>query len=101
LWLGPTWTVGAMWPGTVAVTYSGGYDLPEEAPAQLQQAVIQAISENRAASASQAGILGIRELQHGNTRIAYFTPNMTTGSPGYLSSVTMDLINPYRRMYIA
>src|SRR6516164_8198115 len=26
------------WPNTVSVTYSGGYDLPEQAPARLQRA---------------------------------------------------------------
>src|SRR5262245_37643566 len=101
LWLGPTWTVGDVWPGTVAVAYSGGFDLPEEAPARLQQAVIQSINENRMAASTNAGLRGIREVQHGDTRVAYFTPTLATGTAGYLSAVTMDLVSSYRRMYIA
>jgi Phage gp6-like head-tail connector protein len=86
------------WGGTISVTYSGGYDLPEEAPARLQKAVIEAINESRTIGARDASI---REVQHGDTRISYFTPTLSTASSGYLSAVVTDLIKPYRRLYVA
>jgi Phage gp6-like head-tail connector protein len=103
LWTNVSWP-GAYWggprysPGKIAVTYSGGYDLPEQAEARLQQAVIQAVNEGRTIGARDPGI---REVQHGDTRIAYFTPQLSTASSGFLSAVVTDLINPYRRLYVA
>jgi len=90
--------IGAGWPDVVAVSYSGGYDLPEEAPARLQKAVIEAVNESRTIGARDASI---REVQHGDTRVSYFTPTMATATSGYLSAVVADLISPYRRRYIA
>jgi gp6-like head-tail connector protein len=103
LWTNTSWP-GAYWggpsysPGKIAVTYSGGYDLPEQAEARLQQAVIQAVNEGRTIGARDASI---REVQHGDVRIGYFTPTLSTGSSGYLSAVVTDLINPYRRLHVA
>lgn len=94
---GRLWTpVG--WADVVTVTYSGGYDLPEEAPARLQQAVIQAVNENRTSGTRDPSI---REIQHGDTRVSYFTSTLSTASSGYLSAGVTDLINPFRRRYIA
>ena len=89
---------GGYWPGSVAITYSGGFDLPEEAPARLQQAVIRAVNENRSSGTRDPTI---REVQHGDTRIAYFTPQMTSASSGYLSTGVTDLVRPYRRLSVA
>jgi Phage gp6-like head-tail connector protein len=91
-------TSGLCWVDTVAVSYSGGYDLPEEAPARLQQAVIQAVNDTRTTGSRDAGI---REVQHGDTRIAYFTPSMAAASSGYLSATVIDLIRPHRRLHVA
>lgn len=95
---GRLWQASGYWPGVIAVTYSGGFDLPEEAPARLQQAVIQAVNDNRTSGTRDPTI---RELQHGDTRVAYFTPQLTSGSSSYLSVAVTDLIQPYRRRYIA
>jgi Phage gp6-like head-tail connector protein len=94
---GRLWT-GGYWADEVAVVYSGGYQLPDEAPARLQKAVIEAINESRTVGARDASI---REVQHGDTRISYFTPTLSTASSGYLSAVVVDLIKPYRRLYVA
>jgi hypothetical protein len=89
----------AAWGGaTVAVTYSGGYDLPEEAPARLQRAVIDAVNVGRTAGTRDPGI---REVQHGDTRISYFTAGYSTASSGFLSAAAVDLIKPYRRLHVA
>ena len=42
-----------------------------------------------------------REVQHGDTRVSYFTPSLSTASSGYLSAPVIDLIKPYRRLYVA
>jgi Phage gp6-like head-tail connector protein len=94
---GRLWTAG-YWADEVAVVYSGGYQLPDEAPARLQKAVIEAINETRTIGSRDASI---REVQHGDTRISYFTPTLSTASSGYLSAVVIDLIKPYRRLYVA
>jgi len=86
------------WGGTISVTYSGGYDLPEEAPARLQQAVIQAVNDTRTIGARDPSI---REVQHGDTRISYFTPQLSSASSGFLSAGVTDLIKPYRRLHVA
>jgi hypothetical protein len=95
---GRLWT-GGQWGGdTIAVVYAGGYDLPEGAPARLQQAVIQAVNDGRTTGSRDPGI---REVQHGDTRVSYFTPSLSTASSGYLSAVVVDLIKPYRRLHVA
>jgi hypothetical protein len=91
LWGGP-------WSGAVAVTYSGGYDLPEEAPARLTRAVIDAVNESRQSGTRDPTI---REVQHGDTRVAYYTPTLSSGSSSYLSAAVTDLIRPYRRLSVA
>ena len=94
---GRLWTPG-YWADEVAVVYSGGYHLPDEAPARLQKAAIEAVNESRTIGGRDPSI---REVQHGDTRISYFTPTLSTASSGYLSAVVTDLIKPYRRLYVA
>jgi hypothetical protein len=95
---GRLWTGGCWAETVVAVLYSGGYDLPEQAPARLQQAIIQAVNEGRTSGTRDPAI---REVQHGDTRISYFTSSLSTASSGYLSATVASLIQPYRRFYVA
>ena len=97
---GRLWTGGCWAETVVAVLYSGGYDLPEGAPARLQQAIILAVNENRQSGTRDPTI---REVQHGDTRISYFTPSLssTTGASDFLSAPVVDLIKPYRRLHVA
>jgi hypothetical protein len=96
LWM----STGYCWIDTVTVSYSGGYDLPEEAPARLQRAVIDAVNAGRTSSYRDPTI---RELQHGDRRVSYFTPSVssTTGSSDFLSAAAAELIKPYRRLHVA
>ena len=91
---------GYCWVDTVTVSYSGGYDLPEEAPARLQRAVIDAVNAGRTSSYRDPTI---REVQHGDARVSYFTPSVssTTGSSDFLSAAAAELIKPYRRLHVA
>ena len=97
---GRLWTGGCWADTVVAVLYRGGYDLPEEAPARLQQAAIQAVKEGRTTGSRDPGL---REVQHGDTRVSYFTPSVssTTGSSDFLSAAAAELIKPYRRLHVA
>jgi Phage gp6-like head-tail connector protein len=95
---GRLWAPGVTTNGKIAVTYSGGYDLPEDAPARLQQALIRVISEVRAISTRDRSV---REVAHGDARVSYYTTAMTTGTSGYLSGEVIDLLSAYRRLYVA
>lgn len=112
LWTGGTWPwwpaapieSGVPYQGKISVTYSGGYDLPEDAPARLQRAVIECVSSVRATSAGGYRDPTIREVQHGDTRISYVSPSFASGaiSAGqHLSPSVANLIDPFRRRYIA
>jgi hypothetical protein len=94
---GRLWTDGC-WADTLAVTYSGGYNLPEEAPARLQKAIIMSVNEGRTSGTRDPSI---QSVQHGDTRISYFTNATSSASPGFLSAPVIDLIRPYRRLYVA
>src|SRR5262245_2274243 len=89
---------GGTWSSPVSITYSGGYDLPEEAPARLSRAVIEAVNEGRTSGARDPSI---QSVAHGDTRISYFTSAAATSSGGYLSAPVADLIRPYRRLVVA
>lgn len=94
---GRLWSDG-WWTGSVSVVYSGGYDLPEAAPARLQKALIETVYEQRTVGARDSSI---REVQHGDTRISYFTSSTSSASAGFLSAPVVDLIKPYRRLRVA
>jgi hypothetical protein len=95
---GRVWSAGWSGYSQVTISYVGGYDLPEEAPARLQKAVIEAVREGRTSGTRDPSI---REVQHGDTRISYFTSSTSSASPGYLSAPVIDLIAPFRRRYVA
>ena len=87
------------WPGGIEVDYSGGYNLPDQAPVRLQKATIEAVNQERMAGNRDPTI---REVQHGDTRISYVSPSFAAGAVGqYLTAAVTDLIKPYRRFYIA
>lgn len=100
-WLiGQTWF--GTWPGSLVVTYSGGYDLPDDAPIGLQNAVIALIRDARIAtteSDSSAGAL--RQVTHGDLSVGYYAPSTSTGAAaGVLPSGIDDIIAFYKRRTI-
>jgi hypothetical protein len=58
----------------ISVTYAGGYDVPEETPPALKQALGMMIREERIASI-RAGTAGIRSMSHKESRVVFFDPN--------------------------
>src|SRR5262249_48089666 len=71
------WQFYGFGPNPVVVSYSGGYDLPAQSPARLQRAIIETINQGRQSGNRDPSI---REVQHGDTRIAYVSPSFSTGS---------------------
>jgi hypothetical protein len=90
------------WANPISVVYSGGYNLPEQAPARLQQAVIMAVNGGRVRSERDPTL---RALQHGDIRIEYLVPATVIEAAllggGGLSQSIIDLIKPFRRLHVA
>lgn len=95
---GRVWRPDAPWSGTVVVTYSGGYLLPDDAPAGLQMAVIDAIRERRLL-VTEGGGGAVRDTVHGDTRVSYFQPAAASVAGG-LSSSVQELIAPFKRLTV-
>jgi hypothetical protein len=113
LWLPMNWLYGYLgnyvadgyyWmvPYDIVVIYSGGYDLPEEAPARLQRAIIESVNSVRTVSAFGVRDPSIREVQHGDVRVSYVSQSFAAGTTSqHLTPSVTDLIKPYRRIAIA
>ena len=95
----------------VFIRYSGGYDLPEEAPLPLQQACGLMVRQFRtqAAQESTAGS-GVRLIAHKESRIMYFSPKDMAGGSSSSSgggptvsasdAAIKNLIAKYTRLWI-
>jgi hypothetical protein len=92
---GLLWPRSGPWAGRIVAQYSGGYDLPDGAPATLQGAVIEAVRQRRAFSSRDPSI---RELSHDTTRVGYFSEPLNS-SYGMSQSVAQS-IDLYRRQYV-
>lgn len=92
---GLLWPRSGSWGGRIVAQYSGGYDLPEGAPATLQSAVIEAVRQRRAFAGRDPSI---REVSHDITRVGYFSEplNSTSG----MSQSVAALIEQFRRQYV-
>jgi hypothetical protein len=86
----PGGTQSMSWDWPTVVTYTGGYDLPAEAPLPLKQATTLLIMEARM-RLQQAQVAGIRSISHKESRIMFFDPNMLLAK--ILSAHTVGL-NP-------
>jgi hypothetical protein len=86
---------GSAWAGRVEVDYSGGYDLPDDAPPALQWATIEAIRQRRSFSSVDPTI---RSTTHGDTSVT-FNSEPVHGAAGF-SRVIIDAISPYRRITV-
>jgi len=106
---GLIWLVDGCWHGRVVVTYSGGYDLPDGAPGALQQACVELVRQFRNSGASLGGVSvqgsGIREIDHGDTRVVFdngssssFSSSSSSSSGSALPAFVLDLLGPFKRM---
>jgi hypothetical protein len=83
------------------INYSGGYNLPDEAPPALKQAAIMLIRE--AYYATIRGDATVRMIAHKESRIIYFDPNVlmkgaSGGSPAQRAAA--DLLTHFTRYEI-
>jgi len=95
------------WHGRVIVTYTGGYDLPDDAPGALQSACIELVRQysNAASSASSAGASGIRSVTHGDETVTFDNSSSSSSSSSSsrtgFSQALIDLLAPFRRPALA
>jgi hypothetical protein len=90
------------WPLPVYVTYTGGYDLPAEAPYPLKQACVVLIMEARLRMV-QAQVAGIRQVSHREARVTFFDPNavlLRLGGKSPSMQAVESLINQYTRFWV-
>lgn len=86
----------------IVVTYTGGYDLPAEAPPDLKQAVGLMIRQYRFQNVMASGV---RMVAHKESRVQYFSPkDMVAVQPvtgGVSIANTIDnLLSHYRRIEV-
>jgi hypothetical protein len=65
----------------VRITYSGGYELPDDAPLDLKQATLLMLSQQRS-QATRESIEGIRMIAHKDSRVIFFDPNQQAKTAG-------------------
>ncbi|SIO49814.1 hypothetical protein SAMN05443247_06554 [Bradyrhizobium erythrophlei] len=71
------------WAEPITVTYSGGYDLPEEAPPALKQAAELMIREGQALAQRMLNS-GVRSISHRESRVQFFDPlTLLTKTQGF------------------
>jgi len=63
----------------IVVTYTGGFDLPYEAPADLKNAASLLVRKGRT-EAQREATAGIRSISHKDSRVMFFDPNQSAGS---------------------
>jgi hypothetical protein len=89
----------------VRITYTGGFELPDEAPLPLKQATLLLIVHQRSA-ATRESIEGIRSIAHKESRVMFFDPSQqqkasggTTASPSGVPAVDA-LLKSYTKFWI-
>jgi len=90
------------WPMPAYVTYTGGYDLPDEAPLPLKQACVLLIMEARMRMI-QAQVAGIRQITHRGNRVMFFDPNAVLLKLGGVSpsmQAVESLLRQYTRFWV-
>jgi len=92
------------WSSPVVVSYTGGYDLPAEAPPALQQATL--LMAREAYYATIRGDATVRMIGHKEARVIYFDPNTALKGSGGSSGgsparrAVADLLTAYMRFEI-
>src|SRR5262245_289860 len=92
---GLIWPRAGLWSGRIVAHYSGGYDLPDGAPATLESAVIETVRVRRAFSAADPTI---RDVSHLGVSVGYYSQPLT--SSGGMSQSVAESLDPFRRQYV-
>jgi hypothetical protein len=91
------------WAEPVTVTYTGGYDLPDEAPPALKQATGLLIQGARA-EMSRAAVSGIKSITHRESRVQFMDTSILAkgnlGALGAAAETVNALLYKYMRFYV-
>ena len=89
------------WLSDVDVQYSGGYQLPDGAPATLRYCTEALIREGYMSWIRSPGSFGVRQISHKEARIGYFAPNMfpTLGLPATWTQL-QSILSKYIREWV-
>jgi hypothetical protein len=106
-WLYGFWTLPSYWSiypgaGKMLATYSGGYNLPDEAPAALARACIESIRDDRMI-AMRSVHAGLQDVWSGDNRVRYFDFEQKIGAGSIMTGVSArveGLLAPYRRFAV-
>lgn len=90
---GLIWPVNGHWSGTIVVTYSGGYFLPDQTPTGLVEAIIAQMRDARTDRDTS-----IQSVSHGDTRVSYFNSTATTGA---ICATALGFLQPFKRPVLA
>lgn len=86
------------WHGDITALYQGGYDLPDDAEPSLARACVELVKTQRVIATRDPGI---RDIQHGETRVSftdYYQRFGITGSgASSLPPSVAGLIEPFKR----
>lgn len=102
-------TIEGAWGMPVIVTYIGGYNLPDEAPPELQAVASNMVRSSRTeAAAASTGGSGIRMLAHKESRVIYFSPKDMAGgtaggtsvAPSNTSQFNKNMLSKFTRYFI-
>jgi hypothetical protein len=93
------------WSEPIRITYTGGYDLPEEAPPALKQALAIMVGAARIFVSRQL-TSGIRSISHRESRVQFFDINAAAaklsgiGPLGQAAETVNALLYKYMRFYV-
>lgn len=85
----------------VVITYTGGYDLPDDAPPTLKQVCELLIREEQAYLA-RLGVSGVRSIAHKEARVQFYDPFAATkgGAKGGMGAVATPAMAALLSAYI-
>jgi hypothetical protein len=93
------------WSEPIRISYTGGYDLPEEAPPALKQALGLIVQMARVWQ-SRSLTAGVRSISHRESRVQFFDifqELSKMGAPGPIgmaSAMVQPLLSAYIRYYV-
>jgi len=92
------------WLEPVVVHYTGGFDLPDEAPMPLKQA-LTLMAANWKAQLAMVQVTGVRMIAHKEARVMFHTPTAgstcgSTGPGAGLPAAIESILTQYTRFWV-
>lgn len=96
-------TLLGTWTEPIIVTYTGGYDLPEDTPPALKAAA-ELMIQAAAGQLARGLNTGVRSISHKDSRVMYFDPNAANKNahmqPVAGSAAVQSLLQAYMRFQV-